>query len=95
MAEDTDGTLADETVTFTAARELEYERAPTLAADRVVQDLHDTVIQQLFAAGIGLQGAIANSPSADVTERLHQTVDDLQAIVNEIRNTINRLQLPD
>ncbi|MDR3663069.1 MAG: GAF domain-containing protein [Mycobacterium sp.] len=81
-------------LTLAAARE--HERELTVFADRerIAQDLHDHVIQRLFAVGMGLHGTIARSSSPDVTERLNRTVDDLQTIVQEIRTTIHQLQPP-
>lgn len=77
-----------------AARE--HERELTVVADRerIAQDLHDHVIQRLFAVGMALHGTITRSSSPEVTERLNRTVDDLQAIVEEIRTTIFQLQPP-
>jgi signal transduction histidine kinase len=87
-------TMAEKTDTISADRDLEYERESTLAGRRVVLDLHDEVMQPLFAAGMGLHSAIANSPSADTTKCLRQNIDDLQAIVDDIRHTIHLLQHP-
>ncbi len=56
--------------------------------ERIARDLHDHVIQRLFAAGLTLQGAIPRSGSADVAQRLTDTVDELQAVIQEIRTTI-------
>lgn len=56
--------------------------------ERIAHDLHDHVIQRLFAAGMDLQGTIARSRSPEVTMRLNRTVDDLQATVEEIRSRI-------
>jgi signal transduction histidine kinase len=60
--------------------------------ERIAHDLHDHVIQRLFAAGMDLQGTIARSRSPDTTKRLTRTVDDLQATIDEIRTTIFGLQ---
>jgi signal transduction histidine kinase len=56
--------------------------------DRIARDLHDHVIQRLFAMGLTLQGTIPRVPSADVSQRLADTVDELQAVIQEIRTTI-------
>ena len=45
-----------------------------------------------FAAGMDLQGTIARSRSPEVVERLSRTVDDFQATIDDIRNTIFKLQ---
>ncbi len=56
--------------------------------DRIARDLHDHVIQRLFAVGLSLQGTIARTGSAEVAERLTDTVDELQSVIQEIRTTI-------
>ncbi|MFM9035266.1 MAG: GAF domain-containing protein [Mycobacterium sp.] len=56
--------------------------------ERIARDLHDHVIQRLFAAGLSLQGAIARAGSPEVAQRLTDTVDELQAVIQEIRGTI-------
>jgi len=56
--------------------------------DRIARDLHDHVIQRLFAMGLTLQGTIARAQSAEVAQRLTDTVDELQNVIQEIRTTI-------
>ncbi|MBS9534862.1 GAF domain-containing sensor histidine kinase [Mycobacterium sp. M1] len=56
--------------------------------DRIARDLHDHVIQRLFAVGLSLQGTIPRARSATVQHRLSDAVDDLQGIIEEIRTTI-------
>lgn len=56
--------------------------------DRIARDLHDHVIQRLFAVGLSLQGTIPRARSAAVQRRLNDAVDDLQEIIGEIRTTI-------
>ena len=56
--------------------------------ERIARDLHDHVIQRLFALGLSLQGAIPRARSADVQRRLTDTVDELQAVIQDIRTTI-------
>lgn len=56
--------------------------------DRIARDLHDHVIQRLFAVGLGLQGTIPRARSTEVEERLTEYVDALQAVIEEIRTTI-------
>jgi signal transduction histidine kinase len=56
--------------------------------DRIARDLHDHVIQRLFAVGLSLQGAIPRARVPDVQQRLADTVDELQAVIQEIRSTI-------
>ncbi|GAA2564625.1 sensor histidine kinase [Mycolicibacterium diernhoferi] len=56
--------------------------------DRIARDLHDHVIQRLFAVGLSLQGTVARARSVEVQERLSASVDDLQEVIQEIRTTI-------
>lgn len=56
--------------------------------DRIARDLHDHVIQRLFAVGLSLQGTLARVPDGEVQQRLAGNVDDLQAVIQEIRTAI-------
>lgn len=56
--------------------------------DRIARDLHDHVIQRLFAVGLALQGTVAHARYREVRQRLLTVVDDLQEIVQEIRVAI-------
>lgn len=69
----------------------EIERLGIVAEDeRIARDLHDTVIQQLFAIGMSLQ-ATRRGADAKTGERIDAAVDDLDAVIKEVRNTIFRL----
>lgn len=56
--------------------------------DRIARDLHDHVIQRLFAVGLALQGTIPRARVPEVQERLTGCVDDLQEVIQEIRAAI-------
>ena len=56
--------------------------------DRIARDLHDHVIQRLFAVGLALQGTIPRARAPEVQERLSDCVDDLQDVIQEIRTAI-------
>ncbi len=56
--------------------------------DRIARDLHDHVIQRLFAVGLTLQGAVPRARSTEVQQRITECVDDLQAVITEIRTAI-------
>jgi signal transduction histidine kinase len=56
--------------------------------DRIGRDLHDLVIQRLFAVGLSLQGAGRRVLDPDVGARLTQAVDDLDDTIKDIRRTI-------
>lgn len=56
--------------------------------DRIARDLHDHVIQRLFAVGLALQGTIPRARALEVRQRLTGCVDDLQQVIQEIRTAI-------
>jgi signal transduction histidine kinase len=56
--------------------------------ERIARELHDTVIQRLFAIGMGLQGAARMARAEPVQARLQQAVDDIDATISDIRATI-------
>lgn len=56
--------------------------------DRIARDLHDQVIQRLFAVGLSLQGTVVRVREPEVRQRLSEAVDDLQGVIQEIRTTI-------
>ncbi|MEO6469348.1 MAG: GAF domain-containing sensor histidine kinase [Acidimicrobiia bacterium] len=62
--------------------------------ERIARDLHDKVIQQLFATGMSLQAAERSVADDAVARRLNQAVDDLDTTIREIRNTIFALHAP-
>ena len=60
--------------------------------ERIARDLHDIVIQRLFATGLQLQGVAAMAGDGAVTERLDASVGDLDDTIKAIRGTIFELQ---
>ncbi|GAA0256893.1 sensor histidine kinase [Cryptosporangium japonicum] len=62
--------------------------------DRIARDLHDLIIQRLFAVGLGLQGVTAMVGRPDVAEKLTAFVDDLDETIRDVRKTIFSLQEP-
>lgn len=80
----------------------EAELAATRAAgevladrDRIARDLHDLVIQRLFAAGLTLQGALRIEDHVALGERMKSVINELDQTIAEIRTTIFALhQLP-
>lgn len=63
--------------------------------ERIARDLHDHVIQRIFAEGLSLQATLQRTQSPDIRERLTRTIDNFQDIVQEIRTTIFDLQADD
>jgi signal transduction histidine kinase len=60
--------------------------------DRIARDLHDHVIQRLFAAGLSLQSIAAGVDDKTVGQRLGRTVDELDETIQQIRTAIFALQ---
>ena len=55
---------------------------------RIARDLHDNVIQQLFATGLDLQSVVGALPAGALAERVSQSVDALDAAIAQIRTAI-------
>ena len=61
--------------------------------ERIGRNLHDTVIQRLFAVGMLLQAAVADHGDA-VTDRISKAIDEIDATIKEIRTSIFVLATP-
>ena len=72
----------------TRARDDQQRLAVLEDRDRIGRDLHDLVIQRLFAIGLGLQSTSRLSDRPEVHERLSSAVDDLDATIKDIRRSI-------
>lgn len=59
--------------------------------ERIARDMHDVVIQRLFATGLGLQSAGRVAAHPMVQARLAEAVDDLDLAIKDIRATIFQL----
>jgi signal transduction histidine kinase len=62
--------------------------------ERIARDLHDTVIQRLFATGMLLQSTlrlVETNPTA-ATGRINEAVEDLDATIRDIRTAIFSLE---
>jgi signal transduction histidine kinase len=76
-----------------AERRRDAERLVVLEdRDRIAKDLHDTVIQRLFAIAMTLMSAIKITQKRDVAVRVQRAVDDLDDTIRQIRSTIFALQ---
>ena len=60
--------------------------------DRIARDLHDLVIQRLFATGLGLQATAQLARQPEVEQRLVSYVTALDDTIREIRQTIFSLR---
>ena len=79
-----------------AASRAEAERLSVyLDRDRIARDLHDLVIQRLYATGMSLQGTMPMISRPEVAERVTRAVDDMDQTIREIRGTIFALQARD
>lgn len=78
-----------------AETQREHERLAVFEdRDRIARDLHDLVIQRLFATGMLLQGAVRSMEQSPAVERIGAAIDQLDVTVKEIRQTIFALQEP-
>jgi signal transduction histidine kinase len=60
--------------------------------ERIAKDLHDTVIQRLFATGLSLQGTARLAQAPEVAARIQDAVEDLDVTVKHIRTVIFGLE---
>ncbi|MCB1743523.1 MAG: GAF domain-containing protein, partial [Gammaproteobacteria bacterium] len=72
------------------ARELDIAQE----RERIARDLHDTVIQRLFATGLSLQSAARLADQPEVVDRIQQAVDELDLTVRDVRSSIFELNPP-
>jgi signal transduction histidine kinase len=62
--------------------------------ERIARDLHDVVIQRLFATGLQLQTAALRAGKPEVADRISAAVDDLDNTIRDIRSAIFELRTP-
>ncbi|OQO93923.1 histidine kinase [Saccharomonospora piscinae] len=84
---------AQATLALQFADKQDSDRTITLLADRdrIAQDLHDRVIQRLFATGMGLHGVLRQVHDPYAAERIGDAVRRLDQTVREIRTSIFNL----
>ena len=56
--------------------------------DRIARDMHDHVIQRLFATGLSLQSVGRQLTEPAARERVEAAVDEVDAVIKDIRHTI-------
>jgi signal transduction histidine kinase len=56
--------------------------------ERIAKELHDGVIQALFAVGMGLQGTALMSGDPELGERIEGAVGELDRVIRDLRNYI-------
>ena len=79
-----------------AARRADAERLSLYEdRDRIARDLHDLVIQRLYATGMSLEGTMPMIVKPEVASRVSNAVDAMDETIKEIRATIFALQARD
>jgi len=63
--------------------------------DRIARDLHDLVIQRLYATGMSLEGTMPMITRPEVASRITNAVDAMDLTIKDIRATIFALQARD
>jgi signal transduction histidine kinase len=76
----------------TQALEDREQMAVVSDRDRIARDLHDVVIQRLFATGLHMQSIRSAAPNDELRARIDQSVKDLDQTIRDIRGTIFELQ---
>lgn len=56
--------------------------------ERIAKELHDGVIQALFAVGLGLQGSATLARDPDLQRRIGGAVEELDRVIGDLRNYI-------
>lgn len=85
-----------ETFADQASVAIEYARAQTELRrlglmeerERIAKELHDGIIQSLFAVGMGLQATALRAGSQETTERVEVAVTELDRVIRDLRNYI-------
>ncbi|WP_327104040.1 sensor histidine kinase [Nonomuraea glycinis] len=62
--------------------------------DRIAKDLHDVVIQRLFAIAMTLMSAVRLVDRPEASNRLQHAINELDETIRQIRSTIFALQSP-
>ncbi len=79
------------TLQLAEARQAQQQLELYADRDRIARDLHDQVIQRLFATGMSLESVLPQAPAV-MQPRLHRAVDELDQSIRDIRGTIYALQ---
>jgi len=85
-----------ESLADAASLAIEYDRAQAELRrlglmeerERIAKELHDGIIQSLFAVGMGLQGAALMSSDPQIGGRLERAVEELDGVIRDLRNYI-------
>ena len=85
-----------ETLATQASVAIEYARAQVELRrlglmeerERIAKELHDGIIQSLFAVGMGLEGTALASGSPTTAARIESAVEQLDRVIRDLRNYI-------
>lgn len=85
-----------ESLADAAAVAIEYDRAQSdlrrlglmEERERIAQELHDGIIQSVFAVGMGLQATALMSSEPAIGDRLERAIEELDGVVRDLRNYI-------
>jgi signal transduction histidine kinase len=73
----------------TERKGVELQRLQVLEErERIGKELHDGVIQSLFAVGMSLQGLASSTADAEAARRLEAAVEDVDGAIRDLRNYI-------
>lgn len=86
--------MAGTVMTIAAVRDVS-DRQETMARlallrdrERIGRDIHDMVIQRIFAAGMSIQGLVGLVDSPEVRDRLNEITDGLDETIRQLRQAI-------
>ena len=69
------------------------DRALTEDRDRIARDLHDSVIQRLFAIGLSLQGTARLVERPEAVMRIGEAIDKIDETIRQLRKAIFDIEL--
>jgi signal transduction histidine kinase len=87
--------IAGSAVSTSRLRERLKSMAVAEDRNRIARDLHDTIIQDLFAVGLSIQGLSDRMEEESTSQILNDAVDRLDAAVEELRRYIYELRVSD
>jgi signal transduction histidine kinase len=85
-----------ESLADAASVAIDYERAQSELhrlglmeeRERIARELHDGIIQSLFAVGMRLQGTALKAGSSETSARIERSVEELDRVIGDLRNYI-------
>jgi signal transduction histidine kinase len=85
-----------ESLADAASVAIEYDRAQSDLRrlnlmderERIAKELHDGIIQSLFAVGMSLQGTALVASDPEIKRRMERAVEELDGVIRDLRNYI-------